>query len=48
MGKSLPVSVLEVWSEDYQYINSCYVPLQLWSSTHMGHIFNGLGVHILV
>ena len=21
MGQSLPVSVLEVWSEDYQYIN---------------------------
>ena len=30
----------------YGPLPSRYGPLQLWSSTHMGHILNGLGVHI--
>ena len=27
-------------------VNRCYGPLQLWSSTHMAHILNELGVDI--
>ena len=30
----------------YWPLPSCYGPLQLWSSTHMGHILNELGVDI--
>ena len=30
----------------YGPVPSCYGPLQLWSSTHMGHMLNELGLDI--
>ena len=32
--------------DTFKQANSRYGPLQLWSSTHMGHSINGLGLGI--
>ena len=52
MLSGLPSGKQSLWAAavmvqgTYGPLPSRYGPLQLWSSTHMGHILNGLGVHI--